>query len=267
MTQKQVHIGDVCFGGGGQGWILGPCSLETRDISLRTADALAEFAQKHRLPLVFKGSFDKANRTRGDSPRGPGLDAGLDILTAVRATTGLPLITDVHETWQIPAAAEAVDALQIPAFLCRQTDLVVAAAASGLPVLIKEGQYMAPNAMAHIAAKADGAPILLAERGTCFGYHDLIVDYRGLPQMRQTAPVVFDGTHAAQQPSAKDGRSGGNHTHVHTLCRAAQAVGVDGFFLETHPHPPTAISDRDTQIPLAALPKLIQAIQAVAAPA
>lgn len=248
-----VQIGRVRFGGGHVGFILGPCSLENRSLSLETASALARLADRLNIGVVFKGSFDKANRTSVDGPRGPGLDEGLRILEAVRAESGLPVMTDVHETVQVAAVAGVVDAIQIPAFLARQTDLLAAAGRSGRPVFVKKGQFMAPEDMAHAVAKLGGAPALCGERGTSFGYRDLVVDYRGLMTMRHYAPVVFDGTHSVQQPSAAGNASGVRREFALGLCRAAAAVGVDGFFLEAHPRPDEALSDRATQIPLAEL--------------
>lgn len=248
-----VQIGGVRFGDGRVGFMLGPCSLETRELSLETASTLARLGDALGIGIVFKGSFDKANRTSADGPRGPGLDEGLRILEAVRAETSLPVITDVHETAQVAPVADVVDAIQIPAFLARQTDLLVAAGHSGRPVFVKKGQFMAPEDMAFAVAKLGGAPALLGERGTSFGYRDLVVDFRGLMIMRRTAPVVFDGTHSVQQPSAAGGQSGGQREFALGLCRAAAAVGVDGFFLETHPRPAEALSDKATQIPLTEL--------------
>ncbi len=253
-----VQIGSVQFGDGHLGWIAGPCMLESRDLALTTAQQLATVAADNQIGLVFKGSFDKANRTSAGSERGPGLDAGLEILQAVRDATGLPVITDIHEPAQAEPAGQACDALQIPAFLCRQTDLIAAAAATGKPVLIKKGQFMSPADMQYSVTKADGAPVLLAERGTTFGYGDLVVDMRGLVQMRRFAPVVFDASHACQQPGAARGSSGGQRDYLEPLARAAIAVGIDGLFIEVHPDPDNALSDRQTQIPLAEFAGLVQ---------
>lgn len=253
-----VTIGRTRFGGGSLGWILGPCSLESYDVSMRVAEHVAALAARLGLGVVFKGSFDKANRTAPGGARGPGLDEGLRILTAVRAATGLSVITDVHETTQVDAVAAVCDAIQIPAFLCRQTDLIAAAAATGKPLLLKKGQFLAPEDMQYAVAKAAGSSgVLLGERGTSFGHRDLIVDYRGLVTMRAFAPVIFDATHSVQQPGAAGGASGGNRSYVRALARAAIAVGIDGIFLETHPNPAEAISDRATQIPLADLDALV----------
>lgn len=264
MTREPVRIGETVFGGGRRGWILGPCMLESRELALRVAEAVADLADERSLGVVFKGSFDKANRTRGDSHRGPGLEAGLEILAEVRRETGLPVLTDIHEPAQASPAAEVADGLQIPAFLCRQTDLIAAAAETGRPVLIKKGQFMAPADMAHAVDKASGGPVLLAERGTSFGYGDLVVDYRGLVEMRRHAPVIFDGTHAVQRPGGAGGSSGGDRHYLVPLCRAAGAVGIDGFFLEVHPDPDNALSDRQTQLPLTDLGRTITAIEQIA---
>ena len=235
---SRVHIG----GGAPLLIIAGPCVLEDRSFVLRHADRLRAIVEPHGLPLIFKASFDKANRTRGSSPRGPGLDEGLRLLEAVKKECGLPVLTDVHETGQCASTAEVADVLQIPAFLCRQTDLLAAAGATGRVVNVKKGQFMAAADMTYAVEKVAG-PAVLTERGTMFGYRDLIVDYRNLAIMRRFAPVVFDGTHAVQQPGAADGRSGGQRAVVPTLVRAAVACGIDGLFLEVHPDPDRAPSD------------------------
>lgn len=243
--------------------IAGPCAVEDDDTMLRIGHALAELAERHRIPVCFKASFDKANRARGDAPRGPGLDAGLAALERVRRATGLPLLTDIHEADQAAATAQVVDALQIPAFLCRQTDLLVAAGRTGLPVNVKKGQWMAPEAMTGAVEKvrsAGSADVAVTERGTFFGYGDLVVDFRGIPRLRSAtnAPVIYDATHAVQQPGqGSGGASGGMREHIPTLLGAAAAAGADGFFLETHPDPARALSDAATQWPLAELPALL----------
>ena len=222
--------------------IAGPCVLEDRDFVLRHAERLKAIAAQYDFPYVFKASFDKANRTRGCSPRGPGLHEGLRLLEEVRRTLDVPVLTDVHEVEQCSAVGEVVDVLQVPAFLCRQTDLLAAAGRTGRPVNVKKGQFMAAEDMAFAVEKV-GGPTMLTERGTTFGYRDLVVDYRSLPIMRQHAPVIFDGTHAVQQPGAAEGRSGGQRAFVPTLVRAAVACGVDGVFVEVHPQPERAPSD------------------------
>jgi 2-dehydro-3-deoxyphosphooctonate aldolase (KDO 8-P synthase) len=235
----------VKFGNGGFVVIAGPCVIEGEDFTLRHAERVAEIARRRSVQAIFKSSFDKANRTSGKSFRGPGLEEGLRILAKVKAASGLPVLTDVHEPSQCAPAAEVVDVLQIPAFLCRQTDLLVAAGRTGRAVNVKKGQFLAPEDMAYAADKVTGAggAVLLTERGTTFGYRDLVVDFRGLVAMRSIAPVVFDATHSVQTPGAAGGRSGGRREYVAPLARAAVAVGIDALFLETHPSPDEALSD------------------------
>jgi 2-dehydro-3-deoxyphosphooctonate aldolase (KDO 8-P synthase) len=231
-------------------------------MGLQIAGELARLGERLNIGVVFKASFDKANRTSGDAPRGVGLDAALPILAEIKEKTGLPVTTDVHETWQCAPLAEIVDLLQIPAFLCRQTDLIVAAAKTGRPVNIKKGQFLAPWDMIHAVEKARDAGasgVLVTERGTSFGYNALVADMRALPILQETgAPVIFDATHAVQQPGGLGGSSGGERRFVSTLARAAVAVGVAGLFIETHPDPRAAISDGATQIPLAELGALME---------
>lgn len=240
--------------------IAGTCALESRDITLRTAEHLAKLAEKLGFGLVYKGSFDKANRTSAEGKRGLGLEEGLKVLQEVKATFRLPVLTDVHETTQVPAVASVVDVLQIPAFLARQTDLIVACgkAFAGVPgkaVNIKKGQFMAPRDMGPAAKKLESVgchTALLTERGTTFGYGDLVVDFRSFPTMATTGyPVILDVTHCVMQPSGHGTCSGGQREFEAPLARAAVAVGVAGLFMETHPNPAEAISDKDTQIPLA----------------
>ena len=236
--------------------IAGPCVLESDDLNLRVGEALAELGARLGLHVVFKASYDKANRSGMRSPRGPGLERGLVALDRVRAATGLPILTDVHEAGQVTAAAQVADVLQIPAFLCRQTDLLVAAGRAGRAVNVKKGQWMAPDAMAGAVEKvrSGGAPeIAVTERGTFFGYGDLVVDMRNFARLRAACgvPVAFDATHAVQQPGqGKDGTSGGDRESVPPLLYAAAAAGADGFFLETHPDPDHAPSDGPTMVPL-----------------
>lgn len=247
--------------------IAGPCVLESRELALRVATQLAEIARRQEIAAVFKGSFDKANRTSGSAFRGPGIDEGLAILAEVTRTTGLPTITDIHEPSQVPAVAEVVDILQTPALLARQTDLIAAAARSGRMVNIKKGQFMAPWDMAHVLEKARGAAqeaglptdrFLLCERGASFGYNNLITDLRSLGVMAETgAPVVFDATHSVQAPGANGDRSGGDRRHIPLLCRGAVAAGIAGLFLETHPDPDNALSDGPNSWPLHLLEPLI----------
>ncbi|PPD06482.1 MAG: 3-deoxy-8-phosphooctulonate synthase [Methylocystis sp.] len=242
--------------------IAGPCALESRDLALKVAGELAAIGERLKIGVVFKASFDKANRTSGDAARGVGLDAALPIFAEIREKTGLPVTTDVHEAWQCARVAEVVDLLQIPAFLCRQTDLIVAAAKTGRAVNIKKGPFLAPGDMIHAVEKAreaGAAGVLVTERGTSFGYNALVADMRALPILRETgAPVIFDATHAVQQPGGHGASSGGERRFVATLARAAVAVGVAALFIETHPNPGAAISDRETQVPLGELGALIE---------
>ncbi|MBS1261642.1 MAG: 2-dehydro-3-deoxyphosphooctonate aldolase [Calditrichaeota bacterium] len=231
--------------------IAGPCVLENESLALRIADRLAEIARAHRIPFLFKASFDKANRTSGDSPRGPGLERGLEMLRRVRDELELPVTTDVHETSQIAPVAAVADLLQIPAFLCRQTDLLAAAGASGKPVNVKKGQFVAPEDMRYAVDKVragGGKTVLLTERGASFGYRNLVVDMRSLAIMRGFAPVVFDGTHSVQMPGGAGGASGGDRRWVPLLVRAAVAAGVDALFLEAHPDPDSSPSDAANMI-------------------
>lgn len=259
--------------------IAGPCVIESEALCMQIAAALRALSDDLGVPVIFKASFDKANRTSLNGFRGHGLDEGLRVLEKVRAETGLPVLTDVHLPHQVAPVAEVVDMLQTPAFLARQTDLIMAAAASGRPVNIKKAQFMAPADMAAVlgkaraasaaAARASGrteAPILLCERGSSFGYNNLVVDMRGLVIMRDMgAPVVFDATHSVQLPGGGGDRSLGQRQYVAPLARAAVAVGVDGLFMETHPDPDTALSDGPNMVPLAALPGLMRQLVAIAA--
>ncbi len=243
--------------------IAGPCVVEPGDVLPRVAEALARLGAERGLPVCFKASFDKANRARLDAPRGPGLDEGLRLLQRVRASSGLPILTDIHQPEQAPAAAEVADALQIPAFLCRQTDLLVAAGRTGRPVNVKKGQWMPAEAMAGAVEKVRGGgseDVAVTERGTFFGYGDLVVDMRNFTRLREAtgAPVIFDATHSVQQPGQGDaGSSGGSREFIPPLLAAAAVAGADGFFLETHPDPVRAPSDSATQWPLDRLPELL----------
>ncbi len=232
--------------------IAGPCVVEGTDFLLKTASTLKGIADSLRVPLVFKSSYDKANRSSSKSFRGPGLKKGLAALAAVKKKLGLPILTDIHEIDEVKTAAKVADVLQIPAFLSRQTSLLSAAAKTGKVVNVKKGQFMAPWEMQNVADKLFGAgaeEVWLTERGSTFGYNNLVVDYRGIPEMAKTGcPVIFDGTHSVQQPAARGTTSGGTREHVPTLVRAAVAAGVDGLFLEVHPNPPKARSDAATQI-------------------
>jgi 2-dehydro-3-deoxyphosphooctonate aldolase (KDO 8-P synthase) len=244
--------------------IAGPCQIEGRAHALETAAALVEMCQARRLGLIYKSSFDKANRTSAASPRGLGLAKGIEALAEVRSRHGCPVLTDVHESHQCRPVAEAVDVLQIPAFLCRQTDLLEAAARTGAAVHVKKGQFLAPWDMAQVVSKLEhfGAlRIMLGERGTSFGYNTLVSDFRGLPQMARTGwPMVFDATHSVQQPGGLGGASGGQREFVPVLARAAVAVGVAAVFIETHPDPDRAPSDGPNMVPLAELPALLDVL-------
>lgn len=234
--------------------IAGPCAIESLEICLQTADALKTLTERLGIGYVFKSSFDKANRTSEHSFRSIGLDESLEILAKVRSNVGVPILTDIHESAQVNSIAPVVDVLQIPAFLCRQTDLLLAAGNSGRAVNIKKGQFMAPEDMGYAVEKiraTANARVFLTERGSTFGYHNLVVDMRSLPIMRQFTPVVFDVTHSVQMPGGLSGSSGGQREFAPYLARAAAAVGVDGFFIETHPDPMTALSDGPNMIPLA----------------
>ena len=226
--------------------IAGPCVIEGEEFTLRHARRVAEIARKHSVPVVFKCSFDKANRTSGKSFRGPGLGEGLKVLAKVKAETGLPVLTDVHAEDQCAPAAEVVDVLQIPAFLSRQTDLLLAAGRTGRAVNVKKGQFLAPEDMKNVVAKLAEVgcrDVLLTERGASFGYNNLVVDMRGLVTMRQFAPVCFDATHSVQRPGSQGNATGGDRTLAPPLARAAAAVGIDALFCEVHEDPDKALSD------------------------
>jgi 2-dehydro-3-deoxyphosphooctonate aldolase (KDO 8-P synthase) len=268
-----VSAGSVRFGNAlPLAVIAGPCQLESRAHGLEVASALKEIAARLGIGLVYKTSFDKANRTSASAARGLGLAAALPIFAEIRDSLGLPVLTDVHDAGQCAAVAEAVDVLQIPAFLCRQTDLLLAAAATGKVVNVKKGQFLAPWDMANVVAKITGggnANVLVTERGVSFGYNTLVSDMRALPIMARTtgAPVIFDATHSVQQPGGKGTSSGGEREFVPVLARAAVAVGVAGVFIETHPDPDHAPSDGPNMVPLRefeALVKTLMAFDAVA---
>jgi 2-dehydro-3-deoxyphosphooctonate aldolase (KDO 8-P synthase) len=246
--------------------IAGPCQMESRAHALETASALKEIAARREVGLVYKSSFDKANRTSASGARGVGLEAALKIFAEIRETLGLPVITDVHETIQCGPVAEVVDALQIPAFLCRQTDLLIAAARTGRAVNVKKGQFLAPWDMKNVVAKLDAAgaaEVLVTERGVSFGYNTLVTDMRSLPILaRETgAPVIFDATHSVQQPGGQGTASGGEREFVPVLARAAVAVGVAGVFIETHPDPDHAPSDGPNMVPLRDFEALVAELQ------
>ena len=248
--------------------IAGPCSLENERVCRAVAAALVKIGKKHReLQLVFKGSFDKANRTSAAGARGTGLEQGLALLAMVKRDYGFPVLTDVHERQQVPAVAAVCDVLQIPAFLSRQTDLLLAAAASGRVVNVKKGQFLSPQEMVFVTGKlreGKAREIWQTERGTTFGYNNLVVDMRSFPIMRRNgAPVMLDATHSVQLPGAAGGKSGGERQYVAPLAKAALAAGADGLFIETHPNPAQAISDGPNMVPLAELPALLASCLAV----
>jgi 2-dehydro-3-deoxyphosphooctonate aldolase (KDO 8-P synthase) len=262
-----VEAGSVRFGNHlPLGIIAGPCAMESRDHALEMASALKEIAERQGMGLVYKSSFDKANRTSGSSARGIGLHKALAVFAEVKERLGLPVLTDVHENDQCAPVAEVVDILQIPAFLCRQTDLLVAAARTGRVVNVKKGQFLAPWDMANVAAKvtAAGNPnVMLTERGASFGYNTLVSDMRSLPIMAQTgAPVIFDATHSVQQPGGQGATSGGQREFVPVLARAAVAVGVAGVFIETHQDPDRAPSDGPNMVPLGEFEALLAQLKA-----
>ena len=245
----------------------GPCVAESRDLCFRVAERMAAVCDKLGVQYIFKASFDKANRSSGESFRGPGIDAGLAMLEAVKKEFGLPVVTDVHESAQAAQVAAVADFLQIPAFLCRQTDLLVACAATGRPVNVKKGQFLAPEDMAGVIGKLRAAGcdnILLTERGTTFGYHNLVVDMRSLAAMRALGvPVVFDATHSVQLPGGLGKASGGQRQYVPYLARAAAAVGIDALFLEVHPDPDHALSDGPNSLDFEAAAQTIEQVKAI----
>ena len=270
MRAVQCTIGDLRVGDGHAPLLIaGPCVIEGRDMVLRHAERIRDMGRAAGFQVVFKSSFDKANRTSLTSFRGPGLDAGLAILREARESLGVPVLTDVHEARQVPAVAEVCDVLQIPAFLCRQTDLLVAAAESGKAVNVKKGQFLPPEQMGQAVEKLTGSGctnLLLTERGTTFGYGHLVVDFRSLPTMRAFGhPVIFDGTHAVQRPGGLGNRSGGDRREVPALARAAAAVGVDGFFLEMHEDPDQGKSDGPNMLALDSVPPLLESLQRIRA--
>jgi len=265
MQPRYVTVGDITIGNNlPLAFIIGPNALESRAHALEMSAALAEIARKLQISLIYKTSFDKANRSSIAGARGIGLNAGLPILAEIREKTGLPVLTDVHEQNQCKPVAEVVDILQIPAFLCRQTDLLLAAGITGKPINVKKGQFLAPWEMKNVAAKiasTGNQRILLCERGASFGYNTLTVDMRALPIMAQTGyPVVFDATHAVAAPGGLGDRSGGERKFAPVLARAAAAVGVAAVFIETHQDPDHAPCEGPTMVPLKALPTLLETL-------
>jgi 2-dehydro-3-deoxyphosphooctonate aldolase (KDO 8-P synthase) len=259
----RVSVGGLAIGGGAPlAFIIGPCVIESAAHAMEMALAVRDIAARCGVPVVFKASYDKANRTSGQSFRGPGIDEGLQVLADVKRRTGMPVLTDIHDATQAAQAAAVVDVLQIPAFLCRQTDLLVAAARTGKPVNVKKGQFMAPRDMRHVIAKivAEGnESVLVTERGVSFGYNNLVVDMRAFPILRDLGyPVVFDVTHSVQLPGAGDGVTAGLSEYIEPLAAAGVAAGVDAVFLETHEEPSRAKSDGSNALPLARLEPLLR---------
>jgi 2-dehydro-3-deoxyphosphooctonate aldolase (KDO 8-P synthase) len=273
-TTREVTVGPVRIGGGRPlALIGGPCAIEDEKHALMTAERLAKIAADKRVPFIYKSSYDKANRSSVNSYRGPGLVEGLRILRKVRDTIGVPVLSDIHQVSEVDVAAEVLDVLQIPAFLCRQTDLLLAAAATGKPVNVKKGQFVAPRDMKNVVDKLlskGNESILLTERGTSFGYHNLVVDMRGLADMRELGyPVVFDATHSVQLPGGAGDRSGGERKYVPALARAAVAVGIDALFMEMHEDPDRTLrdgrplSDGPNMLRIDDLPNLLDELLAV----
>lgn len=263
IFKAPVSISNFTLGSARLVLFAGPCAAESYDICMETGTKVKEVCAALGIDYVFKASFDKANRTSKESYRGPSMDSGLEILSRVRKDLGVPIVTDVHESHQCDEVASVVDVLQIPAFLCRQTDLLVAAAKTGKPVKVKKGQFMAPEDMKFAVDKIRGEGnqnVFLTERGSSFGYHNLVVDFRSLPIMRQYCPVVFDVTHSIQRPGGLGGKSGGDRQYASYLAKAAAAVGVDGFFIETHPNPEKALSDGPNMVPLSELKSFVEEI-------
>ncbi len=261
-----VKIADrITLGGDKMVLFAGPCAAESYDLCIEVGTKVKQLTSDLGIDFVFKSSFDKANRTSSGSYRGSSMEAGLEILSRVKKELNVPIVTDVHESYQCAEAATVADVLQIPAFLCRQTDLLKAAAKTGKAVKIKKGQFMAPEDMQYAVQKVRGEGnnnVFLTERGASFGYHTLVVDMKSLPIMRQYSPVIFDVTHSVQQPGGKGGSSGGQREFAPFLARAAAAVGVDGFFIETHPVPDKALSDGPNMIPLKEMESFLKMIKA-----
>ncbi|MDH7480795.1 MAG: 3-deoxy-8-phosphooctulonate synthase [Armatimonadota bacterium] len=265
---REVNVGDVTIGGNKPiALIAGPCVIESEDLCREIARQVKDICQGLGMGYIFKASFDKANRLSISSFRGPGLEKGLEILSRIKSEFGIPILTDIHEAWQAAPVAEVVDIVQIPAFLCRQTDLLVAAAKTGKPLNIKKAQFLAPSDVGNLVEKAKSAGnenILLTERGTTFGYGNLVVDMRSLVIMRETGyPVVFDATHSVQRPGGLGTASGGDPQFVPHLVRAACAVGIDALFLEVHPNPSKALSDAATMLQLDSLKVILEQAKAI----
>jgi 2-dehydro-3-deoxyphosphooctonate aldolase (KDO 8-P synthase) len=268
MERHPIQIGHWTLRADGPFFVIaGPCVIETEETTFRVADSLRETSDLLGVPVVFKASYDKANRTSLDAYRGPGLEAGLETLRKVRERTGLPLLSDVHAAGEAARAAEVLDVLQIPAFLCRQTDLLLAAAATGRPVNLKKGQFLAPWDMEQAVRKVTAGghrAVLITERGASFGYNNLVVDIRAFPVMKSFGyPVVFDATHSVQLPGAAGGSSGGQREYAGVLARAAVAAGADGVFMEVHPDPGKALCDGPNALPLAELRSVLALLKEI----
>jgi len=268
MVTRELSIADIKFGGDNPLLIIaGPCVIESEEVVFTTAGRLKEICKQFNLPLLFKSSYDKANRTSLKSYRGPGIDKGLQILSDVRNTLKIPVISDVHSVEEVKPAADVLDVLQIPAFLCRQTDLILAASNTGKPVNIKKGQFLAPWDIKNIIDKFTSTGnhnLFITERGTSFGYNNLVVDFRGLPIMRSFGyPVIFDVTHSLQLPGVQGSCSGGQREFAETLARAAVAVGVDGLFMEVHPDPDKALCDGPNMIKLDEIENMLNMVKAL----
>lgn len=264
---KEVRIGHWAAGAGRFLFIAGPCVIEGRDITLRTAERLARLTAKMDIPFVFKSSYDKANRTSVTSFRGPGIEEGLRILSEVSQVCGVPVLTDVHTPAEAPLAAEVVDVLQVPALLCRQTDLLVACGKTGKAVNIKKGQFLSPYDMRYAIGKVESTgntQILVTERGTTFGYNNLVNDFRSFPIMKEFGyPIVFDATHSVQLPGGAGGSSAGQRQFVFPLAKAAVAVGVEGVFMEVHEDPSCALCDGENSVPMDNLPAMLEVLKRI----
>ena len=265
---NKVIIADkITIGDGKLALIGGPCMAESLEVCMATAEFLSTLCAQLDIQYIFKASYDKANRSSGSSRRGPGIKAGLEYLAAVKEKFNVPVLTDVHESAEVPAVAEVADVLQIPAFLCRQTDLLLAAGRSGKPVNIKKGQFMAPEDMRGAVEKvrlAGNNQVMLTERGSSFGYHNLVVDFRSLPTMRSfDVPVIFDATHSVQLPGGLGNASGGQREFIYPLARAAAAVGIDAIFCEVHPNPEQALSDGPNSLDFATAEKILLKVKAI----
>ncbi|MDH4028021.1 MAG: 3-deoxy-8-phosphooctulonate synthase [Nitrospirota bacterium] len=261
MTVREIITGRVRIGGNNPlAFIAGPCVIESEESTLRAAGILREFSEKHNIPIIFKSSYDKANRTSVNSFRGPGIGKGLDILNTVRERTGLPVLSDIHSEAEVSAAAEVLDIIQIPAFLSRQTDIIIAAAKTGKPVNIKKGQFLAPDDIENIIGKVlstGNNDVLITERGSSFGYHNLVVDMRSIPMIQGYGyPVVYDATHSIQLPGGQGTCSGGQREFIAPLSRAAVSAGCDAVFMEVHEEPEKALCDGPNMLRLAEFPAL-----------